>query len=73
MVEFEGMAFNIKYLYTIEIKNKTIIEIRLTYGNSDSVVSHSFQYKTSAETKEQFEILMDKIYTAEKMIYSSHN
>lgn len=73
MVEFEGMAFNIKYLYTIKITDKTIIEIRLTYGNSNSVVSHSFQYKTSAEAKEQFEILMGRIYATEKMIYSSHN
>lgn len=73
MVEFEEKVFNIKYLYTIEIKNKTIIEIRLTYGNSNSIVSHDFQYKTSAETKEQFEILMGRIHAAEKMIYSSHN
>lgn len=73
MVEFEGMAFNIKYLYTIKITDKTIIEIRLTYGNSDRIVSHDFQYKTSVEAKEQFQVLMDKIWTAEKIIYSYHN
>lgn len=73
MVEFEGMAFNIKYLYTIKITDKTIIEIRLTYGNSDRIVSHDFQYKTSAEAKEHFQVLMDKIRAAEKIIYSYHN
>lgn len=73
MVEFEEMAFNIKYLYTIKITNKTIIEIRLTYGNSDRIISHDFQYKTPAEAKEHFQILMDKIRAAEKIIYSYHN
>lgn len=42
MVEFEEKVFNIKYLYTIEIRNKTIIEIRLTYGNSDKIISYEF-------------------------------
>jgi hypothetical protein len=73
MVEFEGMVFNIKYLYTIKITDKTIIEIRLIYGNSDRIISYDFQYRTFSEAKEHFQILMDKIRAAEKIIYSYHN
>lgn len=73
MVEFEGMAFNVRNLYSIEIVNKKSLRISLHYGQRELLDNYFFEYNTSEDAKHAFRRLMDIIKTVETRIYSNNH
>lgn len=73
MVEFEGMAFNVRNLYSIEIVNKKSLRISLHYGQHELLDNYFFEYKSSEDAQTAFRHLMDTIEMVETLIYSNNH
>lgn len=73
MVEFEGMAFNVRNLYSIEIVNKKSLRISLHYGQRELLDNRFFEYNTLEDAQTSFRNLMDTIEIVETLIYSNNH
>jgi len=73
MVQFENLVFNVKFLYSAEIYNKTHIRISVYDGQAHFRDNYHFEYETEAEARVHFCALKFQIEVAENRMREKNN